>query len=231
MPRRPRHAAGQIVYHVLNRGNLRATLFHKDGDYAAFDKILRQAHQRTPVDLFAWCLMPNHWHLLLRPRRGQDLSDFMRWLSVTHTQRWRAHSHTQGQGHLYQGRYKSFPVQTDGHFLAVCRYVERNAQAAEMVERAQDWRWSSLWARLHPDAEHLALAAPWPVERPRDWLTIVNRPLRQAQSHQIQECIVRNRPYGEARWQQETAAKLGLEHTFRERGRPKNKKKNDSRPL
>lgn len=223
MPRRPRHPAGQIVYHVLNRGNLRAELFHKEGDYAAFDKVLRQAHQRTPLDLFAWCLMPNHWHLVVRPRRGEDLSQFMRWLSVTHTQRWRAHSHSEGQGHLYQGRYKSFPVQSDEHFLALCRYVERNALASRLVERAQDWQWSSLWVRLNGSAEERQILAPWPVDRPKDWTTIVNRPLRQTDAHQIQQCILRNRPFGAVPWQQEMALKLGLEYTFRQRGRPKKK--------
>jgi len=225
MPRRARSATGHIVYHVLNRGNLRAALFHKEGDYAAFDKILRQAHERTPLEIFAWCLMPNHWHIVLRPRRGQDLSDFMRWLSVTHTQRWRAHSQTQGEGHLYQGRYKCFPVQTDAHFLAVCRYVERNAQAANMVQNAQDWRWNSLWSRLHPEIDQPPLAAPWPIERPKDYLTLVNRPLRQWEAIQIQQCITRSRPFGETQWQQQTAIKLRLEHTFRQRGRPKKEKK------
>jgi putative transposase len=165
--------------------------------------------------------MPNHWHLVLRPRRGQDLSDFMRWLTVTHTQRWRAHTHTEGEGHLYQGRYKSFPVQTDAHFLAVCRYVERNAQAAKLVERAQDWRWSSLWERVHGRAGEAGIEAPWPVERPRDWLAVVNRPLRAWDAQEIQRSIRRGRPYGEVEWQQRIGVKLGLEHTFRERGRPR----------
>ena len=103
MPRRTRQAVGGLVYHVLNRGNLRAAIFHKDDDYEAFERILQELGQRTPVELFAWCLM-NHWHLVLGPLRDGDLAEFMGWLTVTHTQRWRAHSHSEREGHLYQGR-------------------------------------------------------------------------------------------------------------------------------
>jgi putative transposase len=149
----------------------------------------------------------------------------MRWLTITHTQRWRTHSHTVGEGHLYQGRYKCFPVQTDRHFLLLCRYVERNALAAKLVEHAQDWRWTSLWQRRNPGADLHKLHAPWPVDRPSDWLAAVNRPLRAADQTDIQQCIRRNRPFGEPAWQHRTAAKLGLEHTFRQRGRPKMAKK------
>lgn len=90
MARRGRQAIGGLVYHVLNRGNLRACIFHKDGDYEAFERILQEAWQGTPVERFAWCLMANHWHMVLRPRQDGDLAEFMRWLTVTHTQRWRA---------------------------------------------------------------------------------------------------------------------------------------------
>jgi putative transposase len=89
--------------------------------------------------------MPNHWHLLLWPRRDGELSEILRWITVTHTQRWHAHHRTAGTGPVYQGRFKSFPVQTDAHFLTVARYVERNALRAKLVPRAEDWQWSSIW--------------------------------------------------------------------------------------
>ena len=97
--------------------------------------------------------MPNHWHLVLWPRQDRDLSRFMGWLTLTHTQRWHAHRGTGGTGHVYQARFKSFPVQADEHFLTVCRYVERNALRAKLVKRAADWRWCSLWRRAHGDEE------------------------------------------------------------------------------
>ena len=103
------------------------------------------------------------------------------WLTVTHTQRWRAHSHSEGEGHLYQGRYKSFPVQTDRHFLLVCRYVERNALRARLVPQAQDWRWSSLWRRTCGSVEQREMLASWPVAQPTGWLEGVNRPMRASE--------------------------------------------------
>src|SRR5262249_2375803 len=111
MPRRPRFATGGYVYHVLNRAVGRATIFEKSADYAAFEKVLRQAKEWQPLRLLAYCLMPNHWHLLLWPQHDGDLSEFLRWLTVTHTQRWHAQHHTAGTGPLYHGRLKSFPLE------------------------------------------------------------------------------------------------------------------------
>lgn len=130
-------APGGLVYHVLNRANGRLPIFEKNEDYEAFERVLAQAVQRVDIRLLAYCVMPNHWHLVLWPRVDGDLSRFVGWLTLTHTQRWHAHRHTTGSGHLYQGRFKSFPVQTDEHFLAVCRYVERNPLRAGLVSRAE----------------------------------------------------------------------------------------------
>ncbi len=128
---RPRRAAqGGLVYHTLNRANARLTIFEDEGDFIAFERILAEAVTRYGMRLLAYCVLPNHFHLLLWPRGDGDLSQFMQWLTLTHTQRWHAHHQSAGSGHLYQGRFKSFPVQSDDHFLAVCRYVERNARAS-----------------------------------------------------------------------------------------------------
>src|SRR5437762_1476266 len=134
MPRRPRSPSDGQIYHVLNRGNCRMNLFHKDSDFAAFLKILEEACLRFKMRLLAYCLMHNHWHLVLWPRRGVDLSRFVAWVSSTHVRRWREHRGNVGQGHLYQGRFKSFIVQNDGHLLSVLRYVEANPLRAGMVE-------------------------------------------------------------------------------------------------
>jgi putative transposase len=111
MGRALRAAEGGITYHALNRANGRATLFDNAPDYDAFVRVLAQAVDRFPVRLFAYCVMPNHFHLVLRPDDDGVLSRFMNWLTLTHTQRWHAHRHTAGTGHVYQGRFKSFPVQ------------------------------------------------------------------------------------------------------------------------
>ncbi len=147
MSRPPRAAEGGLVYHALNRANARLPIFGDEDDYAAFERTIGEAVTRYDMRLLAYCVMPNHFHLVVWPRQDGDLSQFMRWLTMTHTQRWDAHRHSAGTGHLYQGRFKSFPVQDDGHFLTVCRYVERNALRAGLVERAERWRWCSLWRR------------------------------------------------------------------------------------
>ena len=142
---RPKRAdeAGSI-YHMLNRANRREIMFHKDFDYEAFENVLREALDRVDVQLYSYCLMPNHWHLVVSPQVDGEMGRFGQWLCLTHTQRYHAHYDTAGEGHLYQGRYKSFPVQNDEHFLMLCRYVERNALAANLCLQPDQWRYSSL---------------------------------------------------------------------------------------
>lgn len=218
MPRRLRNATGGIVYHVLNRAVGRATLFESADDYAMFVRVLEQAAERVPMRLLAWCLMPNHWHLLLWPRRDQDLSEYMRWLTVTHTQRWHAAHRTAGTGPLYQGRFKSFPVQSDDHYWQVCRYVERNPLRAKLVRRAENWEWSSLSRRQSPSGPVLAAG---PVALPRNWLARVYEPQSAAELAALQRSAQRGTPFGSPRWQTQTAKRLQLTSTLRPRGRPK----------
>ena len=219
MPRRLRSAAGGYAYHVLNRAAGRATIFTKDGDYAAFEKTLVEALKRTPVRLLAYCLMPNHWHLLVWPNSDGDLSEFMRWLTVTHTQRWHAHFGTSGTGPLYQGRFKSFPIEEDDHLLGVGRYVERNALRAGLVDKAEDWRWSSV-GRGGSVSLHASLTE-WPVPRPRNWLAYVNRAETENELTALRRSVQRSCPYGSETWTARTARELGLESSLRARGRPR----------
>jgi putative transposase len=219
MPRRPRFATGGFVYHALNRAVGRATLFAKPGDYAAFEKVLRQAHDWLPMRLLAYFLLPNHWHLVLWPHGDGDLSEYLRWVTVTHTQRWHAHYHTAGTGPLYQGRFKSFPIQEDEHLQRVCRYVERNPLRAGLVPRAEGWRWSSLWQRLRGGQP--AWLAEAPVARPEDWVEQVNRVTTEAELAALRRSLQRGTPFGDRPWQERTAVVLGLESTLRPRGRPR----------
>jgi putative transposase len=221
MPRRPRVATGGLVYHVLNRRVGRLPLFEKVGDYLAFEQILQEATAQRRLRLLAYCLMPNHWHLLLWPWADGELSEGMRWITVTHTQRWPAHHQTAGTGPLYQGRFKSFPVQTDEHFLTVARYVERNALRAMLVSRVEEWRWSSMWVRERGDATQGAWLSDWPVARPRNWVTWVNEPETSVELEALRVSVNRGRPFGSEVWQVRTAKQLGLESTLRSRGRPK----------
>lgn len=221
MPRRRREATGGIVYHVLNRGVGRMDLFEDDADYRSFERVLTQAKRRLDCRVLCYCLMPNHWHLCLWPREDGDLSEFMRWLTVTHTQRWHAHHHTAGTGPIYQGRFKCFPVQSDAHFLVVARYVERNALRANLVKRAEDWRWSSLWRRRHGSVEDRRLLNRWPVQMPRQWLRRVNQPETLQEMDALRRCVKRGQPLGGDRWRVRMAAILGLESAMSPIGRPR----------
>jgi putative transposase len=221
MPRGPRQAPGGLLYHVLNRAVARLPLFQMDGDYQAFEKVMAQALAKHPTRLLSYCLMPNHWHLVIWPREDGELTAFTRWLTHTHTMRWHTHYHTAGSGHLYQGRFKSFPIQVDEHFLTVVRYVERNALRANLVARAQAWRWSSLFRRLHPQTLPALALSPWPVPCPADVLRWIQAPLTEAEMAALRRAVHRGSPYGSETWQKATARKLGLNSTLRPRGRPR----------
>jgi putative transposase len=220
MPRRHRGTTGGLVYHVLNRRAGRLPLFEQQADYAAFEGVLREAFERTKVRILAYCLMPTHWHLLLWPRMNGELSQVVRWITVTHAQRWHAFHGTAGTGPLYQGRFKSFPVQSDTHFLTVARYVERNPVRARLVTRAEAWPWSSL-PRLEQGEKHRAFLSDWPVSRPRDWVAYVNAPHTAAELEAVRRSVRRERPFGSETWVVRMAKRLGLESTIRPRGRPK----------
>src|SRR5438445_12523569 len=196
MARPYRAALGGFVYHVLNRANARLPIFQKEGDYAAFERILGEAIEHVPgMRLLAYCLLPNHWHLVLWPQHDGELSDFGHWLTLTHTQRWHAHYRHVGRGHLYQGRFKSFPISEDEHFLQVCRYVERNAVRAGLVRRAEAWRWCSLWARQQAQRPEKWLLSPWPLPVPDDWVQEVNRAQTETELEALRRSVQRAQPF------------------------------------
>jgi putative transposase len=222
MPRRLRVASGGYAYHVLNRAVGRGVIFEDDADYMAMERVLARTYERLPIRIVSYCLMPSHWHLVLWPERDGQLSEFMRLLTVTHTQRHHAHHHTAGYGPLYQGRFKSFPIQDDEHFLTVCRYVERNALRAGRVKSARQWPWGSLGQRLsrRPPTWLLPMK-DWPVQPGGDWAAWVNRVETAAELEAMRLCVRRGRPFGNNDWQQRTAKRLDLESTLQALGRPK----------
>ncbi len=149
MPRKTRTLFGSFCYHIINRGNGRAQVFHGEADYREFVKLMAAAGDRLPPRLLAYCLMPNHVHLVLWPREDGEVSRWMQWLMTAQVRR---HHRRHGtDGHLWQGRFKAFPIQRDEHLLSVLRYVERNPLRAKLVARAEDWPWSSLGAANHVD--------------------------------------------------------------------------------
>jgi putative transposase len=229
MGRPPRAAEGGLIYHTLNRANAGLTIFEGGDDYGAFLRVLAEALARHRVGLLAYCVMPNHFHLVVRPGADGELSRFMRWLSLTHTQRWHAHRKSAGAGHLYQGRFKSFPVQDDAHLYTVCRYVERNPLRAGLVKRAEEWPWGSLrLGAAPPDGAPALPLTPWPVARPADWLKRVNTPMKPDEEAAVLRSIQRGQPFGGPDWAEDAARRLGLESTFRPVGRPRKIRENGS---
>ena len=165
--------------------------------------------------------MPNHWHFVLQPTEDGGMSNFLRWVSLTHTMRLHAQYGTGGQGHVYQGRFKSFPVQNDHHFLLVCRYVERNALRAGLVRQAKAWTWGSLNRWLEEPEREPRLFSAWPISRSPRWAERVNKPLTAAELKAVRNSVHRGSPFGDENWVQAIAQNLNLQSPLRPRGRPK----------
>ena len=221
MPRKARVTPGGMVFHVLNRGVGRRQLFETEADYDAFESIIAETLDKCPMRICGYCLMPNHWHFVMWPEGDEDLGLFMQRLSVTHVTRWQKHRNVVGEGHLYQARFKSFPVETEDYFYQVMLYVERNALRANLCQRAEDWRWGSLHARILGNPEQNALLSDWPLSRPRQWKDHVNRPQLDKELNAIRQSLVRGQPLGSPAWIQSRARDLCLESTLRPHGRPR----------
>jgi len=182
--------------------------------------VLAETCRRIPVRILAYCVMPTHWHLVAWPTEDGQLSEFMFYLTRTHSLRWHGFRGMAGTGHLYQGRYKNFLVEDDGHMLTLCRYVERNALRAGLVQRAQDWKWGSLRYRGKDGLRKPGFLARWPGLLPADWVHYVNQPQSEAEIADLRESVMRSRPYGDSDWQSMVARKYKLEQSFRKPGRP-----------
>ncbi|HVZ21834.1 MAG TPA: transposase [Vicinamibacterales bacterium] len=203
------------MFHVLNRSAKRARLFEHAADFSSFEHLLSEGVDAYRIALFAYCIMPNHWHLLLMPTVDGSLSRFMHWLTTTHSRRWQLAHDAEGAGAVYQGRFKSLPVGNDSHFLWVCRYVERNALRANLVDTAESWRWSSLWHRHRAtDARWLA---PCPVALPSGWVGLVNEPQTDAELAAFRRAIHSGEPFGTPEWRHDISRDLSLK--TRPRGR------------
>lgn len=221
MPRSQRIIEDNVIYHVLNRANGRMQIFDHEKDYLAFEKIIFEAKNKYPVDILSFCIMPNHWHFVLQSKEGNNLALFMRWLTLTHTQRWLINKNMVGYGHLYQGRYKSFPVQNDQHFLQLCQYVERNALRAGLTDRAESWRWGSAWIRKHGIKEQKELLSEWPIPLDGDYYAMLNQKDDVETLRDLRESVNRGKPFGSDNWIKEIANKFNLGSTLKLRGRPK----------
>jgi len=218
MPRTARASLANYCYHVLNRGNARSQVFHKDADYAAFVGLIEEACRRRPMRVLAYCLMPNHFHFVLWPIADGDLSTWMAWLMNAHVRRYHQHYHS--SGHIWQGRFKAFPIEEDDHLRVVLRYVERNPLRAGLVGRAEAWSWSSLGALTgggRPD-----WLDPGPAPRGASWVEEVNAVAHNdGELIRLRRSVERGTPFGSEGWSARAAGAMGLESTIRPRGRPR----------
>jgi len=218
MPRTARAILANHCYHVLNRGNQRAKVFHDRADYEQFLALIARAHERIELPILSMCLMPNHLHLVVRPNLDEDLPRWMHLVFTTHV-RW-YHAKYAGTGRVWQGRYKTFVTQSDHHLLTLMRYVERNALRANLVERAEEWEWGSLaWRRMSVPPVELAAS---PVPLPSYWRHLVNEPQTAAELDAIRTCVRRQRPFGSEDWVASQAKLLDLEASLAPIGRPRN---------
>jgi putative transposase len=217
MPRISRGFSDGYIYHVLNRGNGKQKVFHKDKDYEALVRLMGEAKGRYSVKILGYCLMPNHFHMVVEPVRAEELSKYMQWLMTSHVRRY--HKHYGTSGHIWQGRYKSFIIQKDDHLLTVLKYVESNPVRAGLVGSAREWAWSS--HREVIGERPRLFVDKVPIELPQAWNRWVDEPLTAREREGLRLSVNRQSPYGDSMWQKKVSCALGLESTLRSRGRPR----------
>lgn len=217
MPRIKRCLVEGLVHHIINRGNGKQKIFHKNQDYRVFVKLMRDAKKRYPINIFAYCLMPNHFHLVLMPCRPNYLSRWIQWLLTTHARRY--HYYYKTSGHIWQDRFKSFIIQNDEHLITVLQYVEGNPVRAGLVPSARDWPWSSHLERLGNN--HGKILDNLPFKLPSDWTRYIDEPLSTRELKKLRKSTNRQAPYGSDEWQKKISQQLGIAHTLRPRGRPR----------
>lgn len=204
MPRPPRIDVGDMVYHVINRANNRREIFQSDSDYKMFEELLAELVVLRDMRIIAYCIMPNHWHLILHPRIDGHLSSSMHWLTTTHSRRWLASRKVECGGHVYQGRYKSFLVEEDAYLLQVIRYVERNPVRAKLMSDARAWRYSSLSKR----GKMNGFLSDTIIDLPDDYLEWVNE--REKNVEQIRKSVEKGTPFGSDKWLLDVKEKFRL---------------------
>ncbi len=215
MPRIARQLQHGYCYHILNRGNAKARLFLDRFDYIAFVKLLAGMKAGYEIRLLAYCLMPNHFHLAVQADATGAVSDALQWVQTSYVSRFRVRYGS--TGHIFQGRFKSFPIQKSEYLLAVMRYIERNPVRARLVKSASDWRWSS--ARWRDKPNHLLDESPVPLGE--KWGPYVDAPQTSAELEALRRSVVRGAPFGSQHWRHKAAEALGLASTLRPRGRPR----------
>ena len=217
MPRQARDVAAGYIYHVLNRGNRKQTVFHKEKDYVVFIELMKKAKEKFPIKIFAYCLMPNHYHFALMPLQIDHLSKWIHWLTTVHASRY--HFHYQTCGHIWQGRYKNILIQDDYHLSTVLKYIERNPIRAGFTNSAYDWPWSSYTENLGEKSNCLLDERPDNLQV--SWDKFVDSPIKTTELENLRKCIKKRLPYGDEKWKHEISTQLGIRCFEKQRGRPR----------
>lgn len=218
MPRIPRGDSAEGMYHIINRGNMRMQIFDDAEDYEYFLELLYKGAQKEKVAIHAFCLMPNHFHLLLSPEREGSLSRMMQWVMTSHVRNY--HRKNKTSGHVWQGRYKSFIVEKESYYISLMRYIEANALRAGLVNKAQEWRYGSLYIRTSLEPVQSNLCEPL-IDLGNDWIALLNEPMKMFELEKIRNSVNRQSPLGEEGWQMEIASRYGLLSTLGNLGRPR----------
>ncbi len=221
MSRIARVDIGNEIYHVINRAVGRTQIFNKAKDYQLFEDLLLDAKEEFNMRILAYVMMPNHWHLLLRPREDGDLGIFMHRLTNKHTRQVHVQTKTIGHGPLYQGRYKSFLVDTDNYYFTLIKYIERNPVRAKLVNKCEDWKWGSAWRRINGEQPKQRLLNELPQALPENYQLRINTTEKEGESDQIRCCVNKGAPYGNDKWVDMMVKEYNLESTKRAGGRPK----------
>lgn len=217
MPRIARGLADNQIYHIINRGNRREAVFHDNYDYEKFLKLLIESKEKYAVKIYAYCLMPNHFHLVIYTKYADSLSQAMHWISSSYVRYYNKRYNI--SGHLWQGRYKSFIVQEDSYLLVLLKYVEANPKRARIVKDCIDYKYSSANNRIKNN-ENL-ITDEVPILLPDDWYTYINSDEKITDIESIRNCINRQAPLGDKNWKYMVSKKYNLESTINPRGRPK----------
>ena len=219
MPRIPRGDVAEGIYHIINRGNMRMQIFDDQDDYEYFLELLKKGSKKEHISIHAYCLLPNHFHLLLSPTYEGSLSRMMQWVMTSHVRYY--HKKNKTSGHVWQGRYKSFIVEKESYYISLMHYIEANALRAGLVTRGEEWVYGSLYERT--TKEKTLLCEPF-IEIGDDWVNYINEPMKIYEIEKIRNSVNRQAPLGEEGWQMEVASQYGLLSTLGSRGRPRKDK-------
>jgi putative transposase len=205
----------------INRANGRLQIFNTKEDYQLFEKLLLETKELVDMRILAYTILPNHFHLVLHPKKDGDLTVFMQRVSNTHTRKVHALTKTNGAGHLYQGRYKSFLVESNEYLLTLIKYVERNPVRAKLVQKCEDWQWGSSYRRIHGTVKEKKLLNILPTDLPSNYRRWINTNEDKKVLESIRGSVSKSIPYGGETWLEKMVAVHNLHSTLRSPGRPK----------